>query len=601
MIRTHTRGWPRRLSVCLLALLLAALAAGCAPQAAPDAGAATAEPAPPATAPLSTPTPQPRASRGATVPWIEYEAEDGATNAAQLGASRTFGDIAAEASGRRAVKLAATGQYLQIQARQAANSIVVRYAIPDAPSGGGITATLSLYVDGTFRQKLTLTSRFAWSYGGEAQTSNDPSAGGAHHFFDEARALVGDIPAGAAVKLQQDPGDQAAFYVIDLVDLEQVAPPAAMPANFISIAECGATADDGTDDRPAIEQCVGKARAARQGVWIPPGTFESSTRPQSDQGIAAADVTIQGAGMWYSTIHGQFARFHCTGNNCRFADFAILGTTTRRDDDTPENGFNGAAGRGSRVERVWVEHTKVGWWVGAGTANVTDGLVITGSRFRNLFADGVNLCNGASNSVVENSHFRNTGDDALASWAPSFDGGVNTNNVFRFNTVQVPWRANCFAIYGGKDNRVEDNLCYDVVAYPGILIAQDFNSHPFAGTTSVRRNSLVRAGGPMWSKQHGALKIQAVNGPIAGLVVDEIEIDQPTFAGLQIEGLFRLSNASFSNIRIDHPGTAGIALTNASGGASFSAVTVLQPGGEGLADSSGGSFQIKREAGNSGW
>ena len=62
--------------------------------------------------------------------------------------------------------------------------------------------------------------------------------------------------------------------------------------------------------------------------------------------------------------------------------------------------------------------------------------MITGSRFRNLFADGVNFCNGTSNSVVENSHFRNTDDDALASWAPSKDAGVNTNNVFGFNTVQ---------------------------------------------------------------------------------------------------------------------------------------------------------------------
>ncbi|KPV47517.1 hypothetical protein SE17_42325, partial [Kouleothrix aurantiaca] len=207
--------------------------------------------------------------------------------------------------------------------------------------------------------------------------------------------------------------------------------------------------------------------------------------------------------------------------------FAILGETTGRDDKNPENGFNGGAGTGSRLENIWVEHTKVGWWVGAGTQNVTDGLVITGSRFRNLFADGVNFCNGTSNSVVENSHFRNTGDDALASWAPSFDGGVNTNNAFRFNTVQVPWRANCFAIYGGKDNHIEDNLCFDVVTYPGILIAQDFNSHPFAGTTAVQRNTLVRAGGSMWNEEHGALKIFAKEGPIAGLTVSDIEIDSP--------------------------------------------------------------------------
>jgi hypothetical protein len=563
-------------------------------------------PTPTQTGPTSMPgptsTPIPPGSRGATVPWIEYEAESGVTNGVTLAPSRTFGQIAAESSGRRSVQLNAAGQYVQFTAAQTANAIVVRYVIPDAPDGGGTSATISLYIDGAFRQKLNLTSKYAWSYGGETNTSNDPGAGGAHHFFDEARALVSDIPAGATVKLQKDDDDSAAYYVIDLVDLEQVAAPASMPANFLSIAECGATPDDDTNDGPAIQTCINQARAQGKGVWIPSGVFESTTQLGSNMGIAVADVTIRGAGMWRSTVHGPFARFHCTGNNCRFYDFAILGETTQRDDKNPENGFNGGGGSGSRLENVWVEHTKVGWWVGEGARNVTDGLVITGSRFRNLFADGVNLCNGSSNSVVENSHFRNTGDDALASWAPAFDGGVNANNVFRFNTVQLPWRANCFAIYGGRDNRIEDNLCYDVITYPGILIAQDFSAHAFAGTTTVQRNSLIRAGGPMWSQEHGALKVQAANGPISGLAVRDIEIDSPTFSGVQIQGSFAVSDASFTNIRISNPGTWGVDVTVVSGDATLAAVTVANPSSGGLRNESpGGRFAITRGADNSGW
>ena len=187
------------------------------------------------------------------------------------------------------------------------------------------------------------------------------------------------------------------------------------------------------------------------------------------------------------------------GNNCRFADFAILGETILRDDKSPKMDLTAAQGPARWLQNIWAEHTKVGYWVGAGT----NGLVITGSRFRNLFADGINFCNGTSHSLVENSHFRNTGDDALASWSPKADA-VNTGNVFRFNTVQLPWRANCFAVYGGKDNRIEDNLCYDVVTYPGILIAQQFNSNPFDGNTFVERNSLIRAGCPMFNLKHGA-------------------------------------------------------------------------------------------------
>lgn len=539
-------------------------------------------------------------SRGAATPWDEYEAEAGSTNGTILEPSRTFGEIAAESSGRRSVKLSATGQYVQINATRPANSIVLRYVIPDAPKGGGITATLSLYVNDVFRQKLDLSSKYAWSYGGETQTANDPHLGGAHHFFDEMRALVGDIPADATIKLQQDSGDTAAYYVIDLIDLEQVAPPKTMPANLISItdANCGAIADDGVDDGRAIQKCVEIAKMRGQGIWIPAGRFESTTPLADSQGIPIINVTVRGAGMWYSTIHGPFARFHCLGNNCRFYDFAILGEATLRDDKNPENGFNGGAGTESRVENVWVEHTKVGWWVGAGTQNVTDGLVITGSRFRNLFADGVNFCNGTSNSVVENSHFRNTGDDALASWAPAFDGGVNTNNVFRFNTVQLPWRANCFAIYGGKNNRIEDSLCSDTIAYPGILIAQDFDSHPFSGSTTVQRSSLIRAGGPMWGKSHGALKIQAMNGPIVGLVVQDVLIESPTFSGIELQGPFAIGTASFERIQIDGAGTSAIAFSNATGAATFDHVGVANSGS---ATSPSSSFTITRGPGNSGW
>ena len=536
----------------------------------------------------------PVGSRGADVPWIEYEAENGQTNGEVLAQDRTFGTIASESSGRSAVQLDSLGEYDQFQSAESANSIVVRFVIPDSDDGTGLESTISLYIDNVFRQKINLTSKYAWSYGGEEETFNVPKAGGAHHFYDEARALVGDIPAGAIVKLQVDADDNAEYYVIDVVDLEQVAPPKTKPESYFSIVEdCGASPDDGSDDGAAIQDCIDQARVAKTGVWIPAGVFESTSQP-----FEVSEVTIQGAGMWYSIIHGFYARFNCVGNNCRYFDFAILGETTLRDDRSPENGFNGGAGTGSRLENIWVEHTKVGYWVGPGT----NGLVITGSRFRNLFADGVNLCNGTSNSVVENSHFRNTGDDALASWSPKGDP-VNTNNVFRFNTVQIPWRANCFAIYGGKDNHIEDNLCYDVVTYPGILVAQQFNSNAFEGNTVIQRNSLIRAGGPMFHLEHGALKVWASQGEISGLVVKEIMIDSPTFTGIELQGSYPITSTTFSNVTVEGAGTAGIQLSsNLQGDASFSFVTVTDSGKEPLTNYAPKlKFQLMYGAGNSGW
>ncbi|MBN2388575.1 MAG: hypothetical protein JXB85_16280 [Anaerolineales bacterium] len=549
----------------------------------------TAAPVPAIPPPTNPPT-----SRGAAVPWVEYEAEQGQTNGEVLAPDRTFGTIASESSGRSAVRLDARGEYVRFRAIQPANAIVVRFVIPDSDDGQGLDATLSLYVEGVFRQTIQLTSRYAWSYGGEEWTLNAPQAGGAHHFYDEARALVGDIPAGALVSLQIDAGDDAEYYVLDLVDLEQVAPPGTMPEGYLSIVEdCGAVPNDGEEDGDAIRSCIARAEASRTGVWIPAGTFESNLR-----GFEVQDVTLQGAGMWYSIIHGSFARFLCTGNNCRYFDFAILGETVLRQDNNPDNGFNGGAGTGSRLENIWVEHTKVGYWVGGGT----NGLIITGSRFRNLFADGVNFCNGTSYSLVENSHFRNTGDDALASWSPLGDR-PNTGNVFRFNTVQVPWRANCFAIYGGTDNRVANNLCFDVVTYPGILIAQQFNANPFDGVTVLQSNALIRAGGPMFHDEHGALKIWAAQGEISGLLVSDLLIDSPTFSGIELEGSYPITHASFDHIEVRQPGTWGILFhSNTAGEVAFSFVVVSNPGAGGLLNYAPSLyFTLDPGEGNRGW
>ena len=541
-----------------------------------------------------TPTSPAPAGRGATLPYIEYEAENNSgTNGAAVGPSRTWTTIASESSGRRAIQLNSTGQFVQWTSSQQANSVVVRYVIPDAAGGGGTTATISLYVNNVFRQKINLNSHWAWVYGAwadnpTAQWSNNPGSGSPHKFYDEARALVGDIPAGATVKLQRDSNDTAAYYVVDLIDLEQVAPALSMPAGFISITSCGATPNDGTNDSPAIQNCINNARSQGQGVWIPAGTFNSFSAS-----LDANNATIRGAGMWYSTIDGGNARFNCGGGVCKYYDFAILGDTTNRNDTTADNGFEGTAGSGSRLERIWIEHTKCGYWVGTNSNN----LVITGSRLRNMFADGVNFYNGSSNSVVEQTHLRNMGDDALASWSPT-TGGVNTNNIFRFNTIQNTWFAHGIAIYGGTDNKIQDNVVLDQVTMGGIFIAQAFGSHLFAGTTLVQRNTLIRTGGDQWGQQQGALKIGPEQGSINGVQISDILIQDSTYSGLWFSpgcAGCTTNGVQVSNVQIQNSGTVGIH-AQSGGFGNFSFVTVTNGG-----LNNGAGFNFIKGAGNTGW
>ena len=559
---------------------------------------------------------RPVPERGANVPWDEHEAEDGVTNGVILERDTTVGTIAAESSGRSAVRLEDVGDHVEIVAMRAANSVVVRYVIPDAPTGGGIDATLSVYVNGERRERLRVTSRYSWFYdlpawsnGGPDHPAEDPARGAPFHYYDESHALVGDIRAGATVRIQLDEGD-ADWAVVDLVDLELVAPPRARPEGLLSLTEdCGAVANDDGDDGAAIQGCLDRARAMGGGVWIPPGVFEARYDASRDMGFFTAEVRVEGAGMWHSTIRGSGARFYCAGDRCRFSDFALFGDTRTRDGQKRSNGFNGSGGSGSRLDRIWIEHVEVGYWVGLDSApnGPTDGLVVSEVRIRNTFADGINFCNGTSRSEVVQSHFRYTGDDAIAVWPYTSPGAVGTDDVLHFNTAQLPWRANCFAIYGGSGHRVEDSVCADTLTFPGIQVGGPYPSHAFSGTTRIARNTLIRAGGQSFSQEHGALKLVSFQSDTSGVVVEDVDIVDPTYSGLDFsswgDDASRITGASFARVRIGSAGRYGIQVRgDARGGATLEGVLVEGAASGGLSVlAPEGAFALMRGGGNVGW
>src|SRR5277367_6580718 len=70
------------------------------------------------------------AQRGATVPWITYEAENMTISGGTvLGPGYDPNTVQAESSGRECVQLTATGQYVQFTNQATANAIVVRYSV----------------------------------------------------------------------------------------------------------------------------------------------------------------------------------------------------------------------------------------------------------------------------------------------------------------------------------------------------------------------------------------------------------------------------------------------------------------------------------------
>ncbi|SCF79459.1 Pectate lyase superfamily protein [Streptomyces sp. Cmuel-A718b] len=427
--------------------------------------------------------------RGAAVPYTELEAEkaDYEGTLLQSDAERTFGhtNFATESSGRESVRLNSTGEYVEFNSTAPANSIVVRNSIPDAPGGGGREATISLYADGEFVRKLDLSSKHSWLYGNTDSPeglTNTPG-GDARRLFDESHALLTETyPVGTKFRLQRDASDNAAFYIIDLIDLEQVAAPTSQPSGCVSITTYGAVANDGLDDTAAIQRAV---TANQNGeidcVWIPAGQWRQEqkilTDDPLDRGqfnqVGIRDVTIRGAGMWHSQLYTLTPPHEAGGinhphegnfgfdidENTQISDIAIFGSGTIRGGDGNHEGgvaLNGRFGKDTKISNVWIEHANVGVWAGRDFTNIPelwnpgDGVEFTGMRIRNTYADGINFANGTRNSTVYNSSFRNTGDDALAVWSSKYvkDQSVDIghDNSFRNNTIQLPWRANGIAI-----------------------------------------------------------------------------------------------------------------------------------------------------------
>ncbi|MEV6967249.1 discoidin domain-containing protein [Hamadaea sp. NPDC051192] len=570
--------------------------------------------------------------RGAALPYTEYEAESASYSGTLLTADplRTFGhtNFATESSGRQSVRLDNAGQYVEFTATNQANSIVVRNSIPDAPSGGGIDRTLSLYINGAFAQKITLSSRNSWLYGTTDDTeslSNSPQAN-ARRLFDESHALLpASYPPGTKFRLQRDSGDTATFYIVDFIDLEQVAPELTKPAECTSITQYGAIPNDGLDDTSAIQRAVtDDENGVISCVWIPAGQWRQEqkilspdpTRNQYNQkGIRNA--VIKGAGMWYTTLYTNTEPQNVVGNinhphegnvgfdiddNVQLSDLAIFGMTTNR--ANRGHGLNGRFGKNTKVANLWIEHVNVGAWVGRDYSdtpaywNPGDGLQFSGMRIRDTYADGINFSNGTRNSTVFNSSFRTTGDDSLAVWANPYvkDQSVDIghDNHFTNNTIQLPWRANGAAIYGGYGNTIENNLIFDTMNYPGIMLATDHSPLPFSGTTTVANNALYRAGGVFWgeAQEFGAITLFASTTDIVGVTIRDTEIYDSTYDGIQFKtGGGSMPNVKITNVRVQGSvnGAGILAMGGARGNAVLSNVTctgnadgniVIQPGSQ---------------------
>jgi hypothetical protein len=563
--------------------------------------------------------------RGADVPFVEQEAENATTDGRLIGPGRTAYTLPAEASGRKAVKLA-PGQRVNFVLPKAANAITVRYSVPDAPSGGGITAPLDVVAGDDDPQRMTLTSQYAWLYN-QYPFTNDPNADLLHpdwwitecqcvpnetqpapaitkpfrpnHFYDEKRLLLRHrSKAGSTIRLSVPASSNAEWTVIDLLDSELVPRPVGPDREAVSVMRFGADPTGERESADAFDEAIAYARAHGRTVYVPRGTF------QVNRHLIVDDVTIEGAGSWYSIVRGHSVALDeplpdgsmHTGvgfygedvadggsSNVHLSGFAIEGDVRERIDLDQVNGIGGALSD-STIDGLYIHHTKVGMWFDGPMSN----LRITDNVITDQIADGINFHTSVTNSVAENNFIRNSGDDGLAMWS---EDAANANDSFRHNTVQTPVLANGIALYGGTDNSLDGNLVADPVREgSGIQLGTRFGAEPFTGHQWITDNTTVRAGSYElnWNIGLGAIWFYALEANLDAdvQVVGDHFLDNTYnaimfVADFPVKDLYSITNVHFKDVRVDGTGTSVVS-ARAAGSASFENVDARNVGAVGV-------------------
>ncbi|WP_309640792.1 right-handed parallel beta-helix repeat-containing protein [Flavobacterium sp.] len=378
-------------------------------------------------------------------PYLRYETDAGILSNGAVNTTKSFAqaDLQSEASQQQCTNLSATNATVAWTLTSTANGLVIRYSVPN-----GETATIGVYNGNTQITTLTLTSHWSWE---SLWNNGNPNNVGVVNQnpkmrFDEVRYLLPTpILAGENLKLIRESGNPH----IDFVELEAI--PLAVTAPVGAVIYTG----NGSNLQAFINANGGHK------IFIPTGVYNVS----SELYFGVANTSLLGAGMWYTQINftattSNNGGLRANATNISFADFYL--TTNNASRSNAYKAINGVFTATSTITNIWAEHFECGAWIAqynVGGPAIADGFTLSNCRFRNNYADGINLCKGTSNAIVEHCNFRNNGDDDQAIW--SANGLECINNTFRYNTSENCWRASGLAIYGGKNNKAYNLLIRD--------------------------------------------------------------------------------------------------------------------------------------------
>lgn len=498
-------------------------------------------------------------------PYKRYEADSAvlSNGAAATAKSYAQADLQSEASNQVCVDMRSNDASVEFTLAEAADGLVLRYSVPD-----GESATVGVYDGETKITSLTLTSKWSWEY---LWNNGDPNNVGITNKnprmrFDEVRSLLPNKLS--KIKLVKESGNPH----IDFIEMEPV--PATLTAPEGAVVYNG----NGSTLQAFIDANGSKT------IFIPAGVYNINSQLY----FGVEKTKLQGAGMWYTQLNFTVTNASNGGLRANASQISYSDLYLTSEMTTRTNGYGGIIGvytPGSVIQNIWVEHCATGSWIGQYTPvgpAYADGFIMRNCRFRNTYADGINLCKGTRNTLVEHCNFRNNGDDGMAIW--SAEGLECINNTFRNNTVENGWRAAGAALYGGKDNKFYDIIIKDNLEI-GITITNNFQGVGFndQGMHDFHNMTLVGCGtfNSTYNQRVGAINIYQASG--AGTKVQNVRLynidvidskcDAIRIARTSGTGIY---NLSFENVTVNGTGKEYPAnnINNSTAGRGY--VTILE-------------------------
>jgi len=533
-------------------------------------------------------------------PYKRYEAEPGkcASNGLFLSPTCVQTELQSEASNAMATQLIEKDSYISWKNEEAADGMVIRFSLPDGKTGGGTKGVIALYVNGKFVQNITLDSYWAWQHAlmtGQTYPDNLPARNKfARMRFDDVRIkLTEKIPRGAIFKLVKA-DDNRTPYTIDFVELEPVPDPVA----YTSFADPDKVQYDITDG--PLEKFI--AANGGKTIYVPAGKFEVTERII----INAPNTKLIGAGMWHTELYFSSPSDNAetyakrgiqTNQNNTVIDGLYITTANNRRYFVLPNGQNGQVGKGvmgsfgsnSVIRNVWIEHFECGGWID-GTTN----LIVQHCRFRNHYADGINLASGSRNSLVEHCSFRNNGDDDMASWSSGRNACENV--TYQYCTAENNWRASSVGFFGGKGHKALNLVVIDGME-AALRATTDFPGQPFSneGVHLYDQISIYNCGakdGPLGfygdiisGKTAGAIHLTSYSRyDLLNIKFSNIDIYNSRQDAIYIDAANEkmIENLTFENIHINGTGRYGISFNKAVGSASYYNIQFENIGAEDL-------------------